>query len=85
MEMVLWIFVGTVVGLAVRSFLPGPPGGGYLVAITLGIIGASMGGLLGALVTGTTAVLDLPHLLVAVLGALLVLLTYRSFALRAAA
>jgi uncharacterized membrane protein YeaQ/YmgE (transglycosylase-associated protein family) len=83
MGILLWVIVGFAAGLVARQVMPGPSAGGMLVAIPLGIGGAVLGGLLGNwLIGGGFNQFELRSLLLAISGALLTLLAYRSFALR---
>jgi uncharacterized membrane protein YeaQ/YmgE (transglycosylase-associated protein family) len=85
MGILLWIILGLAVGLVARWVMPGPSAGGFVVAIPLGVAGALRGGFVGASLTGTLAGLDIRGLLLAMIGSLVVLFSYRSYAQRATA
>jgi uncharacterized membrane protein YeaQ/YmgE (transglycosylase-associated protein family) len=81
--MLLWVIVGFAVGLIARQVMPGPRAGGMVVAILLAIAGAVFGGLFGVwLVGGGFYQLELRSLLMAISGAMITMLAYRSHALR---
>lgn len=80
MNILLWILFGLVVGWIANVIDPRPAQGGLLGAIVLGVVGALVGGFLGSLLFGVGVTgFDLPSLIVAVLGALLVLYVGRAF------
>ena len=86
MGILLWIAFGLAAGSVARLVMPGPSAGGIAVAIPLGIGGAVVGGLLGAVFGGAAVMgFDFRSLLLAIIGSLAVLLSYRSFAMRAMA
>ncbi|MDO5500102.1 MAG: GlsB/YeaQ/YmgE family stress response membrane protein [Propionibacteriaceae bacterium] len=81
MGIILWIIVGLLAGAIAKFIMPGKQGGGIIMTIILGIIGALAGGLLMNLLTGRgfTFAIDGGFwftLLVAVIGALVVLFIY---------
>ena len=78
MGILSWIGLGLIVGLIAKVILPGKDPGGLFITILIGIAGALVGGYLGSFfgvgeVTGFNAV----SLLLAVGGAVLLLLLYR--------
>jgi uncharacterized membrane protein YeaQ/YmgE (transglycosylase-associated protein family) len=86
MGILIWIMVGLVAGSVAKLVMPGPSAGGIAIAIPLGIGGALVGGLLGSMFSGGTVTgFDFRCLLMAISGALFVLLSYRSYAMRAMA
>jgi len=85
MGILIWIVLGLAAGSVARLVMPGPSAGGLAVAIPLGIAGAILGGLVGTLVGGTAMGIDFLSLVIAVIGALSVLFSYRSYAMRAMA
>ena len=84
MGILLAIVVGIVLGSVARWIMPGPSAGGLAVAIPLGITGAVLGSLVGVWLTGPVTGFDFRSVLLAIIGSLLVLLSYRSYAMRAA-
>ena len=72
-----WIFVGIVAGLLAKWIMPGDQKAGFFLTMALGIVGALIGGGIMSLI-GKTAItgFNLPTLLVATGGAVLVLIIY---------
>ena len=85
MGILLWVIFGLVAGSFARLVMPGPMAGGIAVALGLGVGGAVLGGLVGTLVGGRLTEFDFRNLLMAVIGSLAVLFSYRSYAMRAMA
>lgn len=78
MGILLWIVFGLIVGVAAKWIMPGRDPGGMIVTIALGIVGAVVGGMIGAAVGfGGVSGFDIRSLLVAIGGALLLLTGYR--------
>lgn len=78
MGILSWIAFGLIVGLAAKWMMPGTDPGGIIVTILLGIGGAVVGGLLGsALGLGGMSGFDIRSLLLALAGAILLLIGYR--------
>jgi uncharacterized membrane protein YeaQ/YmgE (transglycosylase-associated protein family) len=77
MGIISWIILGLIAGF-IGSKIVNKSGEGLILDIVLGIVGAVVGGYLVSL-TGTQGVtgLNLWSLLVAVIGAIVVLLVYR--------
>ena len=48
-----WIVVGLVAGALAKAILPGKQGGGWIITLLLGVVGALLGGFLGNLLFGT--------------------------------
>src|SRR5438309_2013746 len=78
MGILAWIVLGLVAGALAKFILPGQQGGGILLTIVLGIVGALVGGFLGTYVLGFGDIsgFDLRSIAIAVGGALLVLFVY---------
>jgi uncharacterized membrane protein YeaQ/YmgE (transglycosylase-associated protein family) len=85
MGIIIWIVFGLVAGSVARLVMPGPSAGGMLVAIPLGIGGAVLGGLIGSVLSGPVAGVDVRSVLMAIIGSLAVLFSYRAYAMRAMA
>ena len=80
MNILGWILLGLVVGVIANALDPRPSKGGILGAIVLGIVGALVGGFLGSALLGVTVTgFNFGSVLIAVIGALLVLLVGRAF------
>ena len=79
MGIFVWIVFGLVAGALARWIMPGRQAGGWVVSIILGIVGAVVGGWIGTLLGfGAVTGFDLRSLLVAVGGAVVVLLIHRA-------
>ncbi len=81
MGILTWIIVGLIAGALAKLIMPGDDPGGIIVTIVLGIIGAFVGGFVfnlfgGAGVTG----FNIWSLLVATVGAIILLAIYRAVA-----
>ena len=74
MGIIAWIFMGLLVGILARFFMPGRQPMGLIATILLGIIGAVVGGLIGTQMGwGQVKGFDLRSLGLAILGGVLVL------------
>jgi uncharacterized membrane protein YeaQ/YmgE (transglycosylase-associated protein family) len=77
MGILLWVLFGLIAGAIARYLMPGKAPGGIIVTIALGIVGAVVGGFLGAqLGTGDISGFDLRSMLLAVGGGVLLLFLY---------
>jgi uncharacterized membrane protein YeaQ/YmgE (transglycosylase-associated protein family) len=78
MGILAWILLGLVAGALAKFIMPGRQGGGIILTIVLGVVGALVGGFLGTYVFnfGDISGFDLRSVAIAVGGALLVLLLY---------
>ncbi|TKB53052.1 GlsB/YeaQ/YmgE family stress response membrane protein [Ferrimonas aestuarii] len=77
MGFLTWILLGLVVGILAKWIMPGKDGGGFFMTILLGIGGAFVGGYLSTLLGfGDVTGFNLNSLVIATLGALLVLFIY---------
>jgi uncharacterized membrane protein YeaQ/YmgE (transglycosylase-associated protein family) len=78
MGILSWIVLGLVAGALAKFIMPGAQGGGFLMTIVLGIVGALVGGLLSTYVLGFGDVtgFNLRSVAIAIGGALLVLFAY---------
>lgn len=79
MNILFWIAFGLVAGIIAKLLLPGRDPGGCIITMLLGVLGAFVGGFLYKTFTGQPyiAQFDLGSVLVAVGGAVVVLLAYR--------
>ena len=78
MGILTWIVLGGIVGAIAKLIMPGKDPGGIIVTILLGIAGAFVGGYVSTLLGfGTVTGFNLISLIIAVVGALLLLLIYR--------
>ena len=77
MGILLWVLFGLIAGAIARFLMPGKAKGGMIVTIVLGIVGALVGGFVGAqLGFGDIAGFDIRSMLLAVGGGVLVLFIY---------
>jgi uncharacterized membrane protein YeaQ/YmgE (transglycosylase-associated protein family) len=76
MSIIGWILFGLLVGVVAKLLMPGRDPGGMIVTIFLGIVGALVGGFIGRLL-GWYGEGDPVGFIMAVIGAILVLLAYR--------
>ncbi len=78
MGIIAWIILGLAAGAIAKAILPGTQGGGWLITLLLGVVGALLGGFLGStlLGVGLEGFFDLTTWLLAIGGAILVLLIY---------
>jgi uncharacterized membrane protein YeaQ/YmgE (transglycosylase-associated protein family) len=78
MGWLIWIVLGLVAGIIAKMIMPGRDPGGFIVTIVLGIVGALVGGFISTkLGFGDVTGFNLPSILIAVLGAMLLLFLYR--------
>ena len=85
MGLISWIVVGLIAGLLARWITPGPDPGGIIVTVLVGMAGASVGGFLVRILGGAGATgLNVWSILVATLGALILLFLYNLIARRTA-
>jgi uncharacterized membrane protein YeaQ/YmgE (transglycosylase-associated protein family) len=76
MDILLWIVFGLVVGIVAKLIMPGPDPGGIILTGVLGVVGALLGGWVGRLF-GLYREGDAVGFIMAVIGAIVVLLLYR--------
>jgi uncharacterized membrane protein YeaQ/YmgE (transglycosylase-associated protein family) len=81
MGIIGWIVFGLVVGIVAKFLMPGRDPGGFIVTILLGVAGALVGGFLGR-AAGWYREGDPVGFLMAVLGAIVLLILYRMLARR---
>ena len=79
MGILSWIILGLVVGVIAKFSMPGKDPGGIIITIFLGIAGAIGGGFISsAFGFGQVTGFDLRSLIIAVCGAVLLLIIYRA-------
>jgi len=73
-----WIILGLIAGAIAKAILPGRQGGGWIITLVLGIVGALLGGFIGSAIfgVGIDGFFDLSTWLLAIGGAIIVLLIY---------
>ena len=80
MGLLSWLVLGLLVGIIAKFLMPGKDPGGFVITIILGIAGAFLGGFIGSRIGfGTVSGFDLRSLLIAVSGAIVLLMIYRIF------
>ncbi len=81
MGILSWIILGLVAGALAKWIMPGPDPGGWIVTILIGIVGAVIGGFVStALGFGTVDGFNIGSVVIAVIGALILLFAYRKLA-----
>jgi uncharacterized membrane protein YeaQ/YmgE (transglycosylase-associated protein family) len=81
MGILSWIVVGLIAGLLAKLVLPGDDPGGLIVTTLIGMAGALVGGFLIGVLGGAGATgFNIWSVLVATLGAVILLAVYRMFA-----
>ncbi|MBN1356487.1 GlsB/YeaQ/YmgE family stress response membrane protein [bacterium] len=78
MGILSWIVMGLIVGILAKFVMPGKDPGGIVMTIVIGIGGAFVGGYIGSLLgLGTVTGLNIGSILLAIGGAVVLLLLYR--------
>lgn len=80
MSIIGWILLGLIAGAIAKALLPGRDPGGIIVTMVIGVVGALLGGFLGAALFNIDPVdefFDVSTWLAAIIGALIVLVIYR--------
>ena len=77
MGLMSWILVGAIAGMLAKRIVPGPDPGRFIVTVLLGMAGASVGGFVVGVLGGSgTTGFNVWSVLVATLGAVLLLYIY---------
>ena len=74
-----WIIIGLIAGALAKFIMPGDDPGGFIITILLGIAGAIVGGFLASLI-GIGGGGTLWTIIIATLGAIILLAIYRAVA-----
>ena len=78
MGILSWIVFGLIAGVGAKFVMPGTDPGGIILTIVLGVAGAVVGGFLGTMLGfGTVTGFDVRRLLIAIGGALVLLVGFR--------
>jgi uncharacterized membrane protein YeaQ/YmgE (transglycosylase-associated protein family) len=78
MGWLIWIALGLVAGIVAKMIMPGRDPGGFIITIILGIVGALVGGFISTrLGFGDVTGFNLPSVIIAILGSMLLLFLYR--------
>ena len=79
MGILSWIILGLVVGVIAKFLMPGKDPGGFIITILLGIAGALGGGFISSAIGfGQVTGFNLRSLIIAVGGAIILLIIYRA-------
>ena len=78
-DLIFWIIVGGIAGALAKLIMPGDDSGGIIITIILGIAGAIVGGFLASLI-GIGGGGLIWSVLIATLGAIILLAIYRAVA-----
>jgi uncharacterized membrane protein YeaQ/YmgE (transglycosylase-associated protein family) len=78
MGIIGWIVLGLIAGAIAKLILPGRQGGGWIITLVLGVVGALLGGFLASLIGigGIENFWDIGTWITAIVGAIIVLLIY---------
>lgn len=77
MGILSWVLLGLVAGALAKFILPGKQPGGCLVTVGIGILGAVIGGFLGGFIgLGKVESFDLGGILIATVGAIVLLVVW---------
>lgn len=73
-----FLLLGLIAGAIAKALLPGTQGGGWVITLVLGVVGAILGGWLANLLFGVEmgTFFDLRTWVIAILGSIVVLLIY---------
>lgn len=86
MGILSWIVVGLIAGALGKLIMPGDDPGGFIVTTLIGMAGAVVGGFVVGILGGTGATgFNIWSILVATLGAIILLAIYRAFVSRRSA
>lgn len=78
MGIISWIVLGLVAGFIAKLILPGRDPGGFIVTGVIGIFGGVIGGFVGTLLgLGSVDGLNIGSIVLAVVGAMILLVVYR--------
>jgi len=78
MGIIGFLILGLIAGAIAKAILPGRQGGGWVITLVLGVVGAFLGGFIGSAIfgRGLENFFDLGTWALAIVGALIVLLVY---------
>jgi uncharacterized membrane protein YeaQ/YmgE (transglycosylase-associated protein family) len=83
MGILTWIIVGLVAGLIAKAIHPGKDPGGFIITVLIGIGGAIIGGFIASMLGfGPVDGFNFGSLVIAILGAVLLLFLYRQLSSR---
>ncbi len=79
MGIITWIIIGLIAGALAKLIMPGDDPGGIIVTIIIGMVGSLLGGFLASLV-GLGGGGFIWSIIVAIIGAIILLAIYRAVA-----
>ena len=80
MGIITWIVLGLIVGVLAKLIMPGKDPGGMIVTIIIGIAGAFIGGFVSSISGfGSVNGFNIRSIIIAVIGAVLLLVIFRIF------
>jgi uncharacterized membrane protein YeaQ/YmgE (transglycosylase-associated protein family) len=80
MGILSWIIMGLIVGIVAKWIMPGKQRGGLLATMLLGIAGAFVGGFIASLLgLGRVTGFNAGSFILAIIGAVIVLVIFRGF------
>jgi uncharacterized membrane protein YeaQ/YmgE (transglycosylase-associated protein family) len=80
MGIISWIILGLIAGALAKVLMPGKDPGGIIVTMFLGIVGAVVGGFISTRIGfGSVSGVNIRSLIIAIVGAVIVLVLYRLF------
>ncbi|MDQ0258584.1 GlsB/YeaQ/YmgE family stress response membrane protein [Sinomonas atrocyanea] len=82
-----FLILGLIAGAIAKAILPGKQGGGWLITLVLGVVGAILGGWIGGLIFGGNTLgsfFEIRTWVTAIVGSLIVLLIWGALAKRRA-
>ena len=84
MSIIAWLVVGAIAGFIASRLVPGDEGYGAIGGLIAGIVGALLGGFLFGLLTNTdwTTGINIPTLIAAIVGAIIVVFAWNALARR---
>ncbi len=78
MGILSWIIFGLIAGISAKWIMPGEDGGGFIMTVILGVVGALVGGYISTFFgMGRVDGFNFGSFVVAVVGSLVVLFVYR--------
>jgi uncharacterized membrane protein YeaQ/YmgE (transglycosylase-associated protein family) len=78
MSFIAFLILGLIAGAIAKAILPGKQGGGWIITLILGVVGAFLGGWLSGLLFNIDlgGFFDIRTWIIAIVGAIIVLLIY---------
>ncbi|MGW9404427.1 GlsB/YeaQ/YmgE family stress response membrane protein [Arthrobacter sp. NPDC055585] len=78
MGIIAFLILGLIAGAIAKALLPGRQGGGWIITMVLGVVGALLGGFIGNAIfgIGLEEFFSIQTWIVAILGSIVVLLVY---------